>query len=269
MKKIYSTSYFVFLIILTFSFVNSDAQTIPNSNFENWNINNTWSYTPDYWLTTNTQLLTPITQDLDAYDGVYATKLTITGSGFGPEDYAATGFSINSMPDNLHFYGKYERDAGAYLALDCVFYNNGTQVTANVWVANEMEVEDWTAFSIPFVDLGAVDSCSIRLSGMGGDFIPGDGWMSIDKLEFDVSNSIEETSLSNINIYPNPVKDVLHLENITPNHQVKIYSIDGKLVYQNRGEVQINVSSLAFGAYILHLYDANGEVEFIKFDKLK
>ena len=58
------------------------------------------------------------------------------------------------------------------------------------------------------------------------------------------------------NIYPNPVKEIINLSNITET-DFEIYDILGNLVSKGKSQNQINVSSLTQGIYILKL--KNGE----------
>ncbi|MFP3590588.1 T9SS type A sorting domain-containing protein [Chryseobacterium sp. SIMBA_038] len=54
--------------------------------------------------------------------------------------------------------------------------------------------------------------------------------------------------------YPNPVKDVLNIENIERNLPVKIYDMSGKLVFETKTDdkkVKIETSNLQNGQYIL------------------
>lgn len=54
--------------------------------------------------------------------------------------------------------------------------------------------------------------------------------------------------------YPNPVKEVLHLENIEKDLPLKIYDLSGKLIFEtrtNRSKTSINTSSLQKGQYIV------------------
>ena len=67
-----------------------------------------------------------------------------------------------------------------------------------------------------------------------------------------ISENIKET----IKIYPNPVKEIIHLSNITET-DFEIYDILGNLVSKGNSENQINVNFLTKGVYILKL--KNGE----------
>lgn len=56
--------------------------------------------------------------------------------------------------------------------------------------------------------------------------------------------------------YPNPVKEMLHIENIERNLRLKIYDLSGKLVFEtitNGVNISIDTSSFQKGQYILAL----------------
>lgn len=61
-----------------------------------------------------------------------------------------------------------------------------------------------------------------------------------------------------IQIYPNPVSDVLNITNISDKATFKIYSAAGQLVQSgNINNKQVNVSSLIKGAYVITIEDKN------------
>lgn len=84
-----------------------------------------------------------------------------------------------------------------------------------------------------------------------------------------------ENQANTLNIYPNPVKDVVYLSSTVPftaNSELKIFDIEGKLVYRKNistgfnKELQINVENLEKGIYILSASTQNGYVnkKFVK-----
>ena len=61
---------------------------------------------------------------------------------------------------------------------------------------------------------------------------------------------IENTTILELELFPNPVKNILHLRHYNPNYQWKIYSIDGRMLLEGQTDT-INVSYLPQGMYIL------------------
>jgi hypothetical protein len=66
---------------------------------------------------------------------------------------------------------------------------------------------------------------------------------------------VKENNLLNnsINLYPNPVSDILHIETKNLNEiEVKIFSIQGELLIHTKG-CNIDISSLSNGIYIANV----------------
>ena len=69
------------------------------------------------------------------------------------------------------------------------------------------------------------------------------------------ATSVANTGVSsNVSMYPNPVTNVLHI-NAAEAVNVSIIDIYGKVVMQQNNAVNINVSSLATGVYLLKVYN--------------
>ena len=79
---------------------------------------------------------------------------------------------------------------------------------------------------------------------------------------------VEEFSTA-FNIYPNPVNDVLFIENGSNIEEVSIYTITGVMVYNEQcvsNNVQVNVSEFEAGVYIIKVRTENNEIinRFVK-----
>lgn len=79
---------------------------------------------------------------------------------------------------------------------------------------------------------------------------------------------IENETLDNINVYPNPTRSTLEISSDIPIKEYSIYSMDGKLI---RNEMltnsSIDVQVLKSGIYLLHLKNKQNDVIFKKFVK--
>jgi len=64
--------------------------------------------------------------------------------------------------------------------------------------------------------------------------------------------SIEEPLLPNLTVYPNPVSGILHIETNNMAPEIKVYSIQGVLLLQTKGN-EIDMSSLAKGIYFAEI----------------
>lgn len=78
------------------------------------------------------------------------------------------------------------------------------------------------------------------------------------------------TKTDNISIYPNPVKDILHIVQKDSISKVEIYDLSGKLIQQsntNSNAVEVNVQTLVKGVYLLKVISNNGKTQTTKLVK--
>ena len=84
---------------------------------------------------------------------------------------------------------------------------------------------------------------------------------------FENTTGIVENALEEVKIYPNPARNILHINNVN-NADINIYSITGqrvKTINNVNGNQDIDVSGLASGIYILKMQDGqNTRVEKIQ-----
>ena len=97
----------------------------------------------------------------------------------------------------------------------------------------------------------------------------GDGTIQSYKVSESLHLAISSISPTNIKIYPNPVKDILYIENATNKSEVSIFTTQGKLVKKKmivNSKNEIPVYDLSSGLYILILKTGGTEVQskFIK-----
>jgi hypothetical protein len=79
---------------------------------------------------------------------------------------------------------------------------------------------------------------------------------------FDFSTlSTKNNELAALSIYPNPVKDIIHIKNInTAIVKVEIHNVNGQLVFsKEKNLTALNVSSLPSGIYMLKMYSENAQ----------
>src|SRR5690625_576598 len=80
--------------------------------------------------------------------------------------------------------------------------------------------------------------------------------------------SVDDQQKSNLTVFPNPVKDFLHIEDLSEPMEIEIYDLSGKVLSSqkiNEGTKQVNVSQLSDGIY---LYQLSQEGKQVKIGKL-
>jgi hypothetical protein len=79
---------------------------------------------------------------------------------------------------------------------------------------------------------------------------------------FDNDVSIKERNpqANKIIIYPNPVKDRIHIQSLSKVEQVTIYNFSGKMLKQiNNIQTSISLDDLAVGIYLVKVKTEDGE----------
>lgn len=95
----------------------------------------------------------------------------------------------------------------------------------------------------------------------------------LDSLGNLITNTLENEFVSNqINVYPNPTKDILHFQSLKLNsdYLIEIYKIDGSIAIKGTGkheQTSIDVSQLASGMYIYHITKNGLTIQTGKFIK--
>jgi hypothetical protein len=68
------------------------------------------------------------------------------------------------------------------------------------------------------------------------------------------ANLEERNSLGYISVFPNPTSGLIYLKGISPDSQIDLFSMDGKLINSFKYAEKINLSSLKSGVYFLMIY---------------
>ena len=85
--------------------------------------------------------------------------------------------------------------------------------------------------------------------------------------KIDASLAVNENSVLNAQFYPNPVTDILNISNKQEIDNVMIYSVTGQLQMQqkvNGKSVQLNLSKLSAGLYIVKILDKSSKTQTVK-----
>ena len=76
-----------------------------------------------------------------------------------------------------------------------------------------------------------------------------------------------ELTKNKIQIFPNPVTDLISIRGIDDGTSIQIYTIDGRLVKSEMFDSKIDVSQLAPGGYVLKINTRNFQTHQFKFVK--
>ncbi|MGG5210652.1 T9SS type A sorting domain-containing protein [Chryseobacterium sp. MIQD13] len=76
-----------------------------------------------------------------------------------------------------------------------------------------------------------------------------------------------DVTKSKIQIFPNPVSDIIRISGIDNGQTIHIYNLDGQLVRSEAFDQKIDVSHLSTGVYVLKITTKNSESHEFKFVK--
>ncbi|MCJ7933601.1 MAG: T9SS type A sorting domain-containing protein [Chryseobacterium sp.] len=96
-----------------------------------------------------------------------------------------------------------------------------------------------------------VENTAVTTGQCGGNLTAGNSTMTGDVQG--PTLGISEITKSKIQIFPNPVSDVIRISGIDSGQTVQIYSIDGRLIRSERFNPKVDVSPLTSGMYILRV----------------
>ena len=272
MKKLF------LLLTLLLSF--SVQSQIPNSSFEEWEdvifydpFGNSVTYEkPLDWETNQKFGFERLQKSIDSQDGDYSLKLLYSlGSQWdGCHSLASTSIDfINPLGPNksLFFYFKSissNNDGEDFFRVYLNFYQNGEIIGQFEWL-NYDETPEYTLIEIPLIEYS--DSISVFFSGAASGN-GSDGCIDISTIWID-NLSIDESILSTIDnqfdkiiiLYPNPVQNILRIENNSTIEitSIKIYDVLGRLVLvEKRNLNQVDVSYLDRGVLFVDIETDQG-----------
>ncbi len=151
----------------------------------------------------------------------------------------------------------------------CLFQYNGILSDVNTFNTQHQDIQNNIGGNPMFVDAEngdfhllpnspAIDAGTTPLSthDYDGNIIPNGNAPDIGVYEYQNPNNIIKQATNNVNIYPNPAKNILQLElnNEHINKNIIIYNVFGLVVKQlkaNNKQTIINISDLQSGIYFL------------------
>lgn len=199
---------FILLLAAFMSTVALTAQTIPNSNFENWTTTTHYEDPQDLY-TNNSQayfsFYNPvISKTSDSYNGSFAIKMethiigTDTIFGMLTNGNFQLGGNMNgqpftSKPDSFMFQAKYDIPAGDSAVVACLFQNQGNMIGVGIYSFTGSS-NSYVQKSAPIMWFGGTqnpDTMVFVAASSHPDYNPMDGsWVQIDDFEFNTGNDV-------------------------------------------------------------------------------
>ena len=273
-----------------------EGDLIPEIMIQNYGLTNLTSLNIEVLVNGNIMSTTPWTGNLATYATDNITLPALTGLASNdavainttypngvmdadPSNNPAASFNVQTAIQNTHVdvtvqivtdaYGSETtwdiKDANGAVVLSGGPYSNlsAAGTTTETPVSGTLNAQTCHTFTIydsygDGIDAGYGAGSFTVTDGSGSVLVSGGQFGDEDGAAFktgSVSVGINDV-VSNLSIYPNPVKDVLTIEgNYT---SVDIIDVSGKLVLSSESTKNINVKSLADGVYMLNIKTENG-----------
>jgi hypothetical protein len=111
-----------------------------------------------------------------------------------------------------------------------------------------------------------VDKSSCKLYvpiGTKSSYQNADKWKDFQSIVDNLTNSLDNPTLSGMNIYPNPFTESFQVSNLIENASISVLALTGKLIFtkQISGSELISTNNLAKGWYLIKLSTKDGSVE--------
>jgi uncharacterized repeat protein (TIGR03803 family) len=253
---------------LTINYANTGSQTTTSCDSYTWPANNT-NYT-------SSGIYTATLTNINGCDSVVTLNLTINNANTGTHAFTACK-SYTSPSGNYTWTvsGNYLDTIPNYLGCDSVITINLTinTVDTSVTVSNNTLIANANTAIYEWVD------CNNNYAAIPGEtnqtFTPSiNGTYAVVVTQNNCTDTsacytignvgLSEHSASNIKIYPNPTRGMLHVET-KQLHTIELYNSVGKIVYVTQikeGHNNLQLPDLAAGVYIIKLY--NGTETFVE-----
>lgn len=110
-----------------------------------------------------------------------------------------------------------------------------------------------------------VENATITNGQCGGNLTGANSTLTGDV--HSTSLATTDVTKSKIQIFPNPVSDVIRISGIDNGQTIQIYNVDGRLIKTDAFDQKVDVSSLSAGVYVLRITTKNFESHEFKFVK--
>lgn len=276
--------------------ISKAQQQISNGGFEKWDTIGLYSQPTD-WYTLNPLARfgfdPSTTLSTDAHSGQYAARLeTLSNSSTSYAGLLSSGpvldknlrpvfdmlpISFTSRPKRLQFYFKSipKKNDTCAIYLGLTKWNTTTKSSDTIAYAS-MEFSDsigaYTLADIAFnyKNNQNPDSMFVIITSSIDGFNPTEGSVFlIDDISLIYNNTgIENIVKQNLSVYPNPAKDILQLDFAKPTKgQISLQNLLGetlKIANIDASKMQLDVSELAEGLYLINVLEESGKTQVIK-----
>jgi hypothetical protein len=281
MKK----NYLSFILAIACSF--TAFSQIPNGSFEDWTSFGTYEE-PVFWSSYNSMTaeygVTTCEKGSPGNPGNYYLKLTskdVMGLAVLPgyaicgtldyENETISGFPFTGRPANLT--GKWQHmifgNSQGMVVVQLTKWDESTQsqvLIASLEYTLTGMAMSWSDFSLPltYLDSRTPDTCLIGFIS-GGEETTANDYLYVDNLSFSGNvESISESSVNNMQVYPNPAKNQITIEcsnEIDQNGTITIVNLIGKTVHSEpfiSNKQTLNIENLNNGIYFVTIKTKEG-----------
>lgn len=120
----------------------------------------------------------------------------------------------------------------------------------------------------PAITFGTwVENTAVTSGACGGNLTPSNATMTGDLHSTSLATSDIKSDHANIQIFPNPVAEVIRISGINNGQSIQIYNMAGQLVKSEAFDQKINVSELSAGVYLLKINTKDFQTHEFKFVK--
>lgn len=112
-----------------------------------------------------------------------------------------------------------------------------------------------------------VENTAVTNGDCGGNLTAANSTMTGDVHSSNLGTSTSELTRTKIQIFPNPVSEIISISGIENAQTVEIYNMAGQLVRTEDFAKRINVSSLSSGTYVLRIKTKESKIHEFKFVK--
>ncbi len=196
-------------------------------------------------------------------DEIYTIE--VAGNTYGPFDTDIVAFIDWNQNDVLD-------DAGEIYEIGTLFNStgdDGVSVTMDITIPTDAvlgttRIRITKTYQDPD-SLAEIDPCGILFNPFGQGIESGYGQALDFTLEVEAPLSVDQFEVNSLSVYPMPTQEVLNISYKSVINTVKIYNLLGQEVYAKNAAsatLQLDVSSLTAGTYVVKLTSEDGEHPF-------